>query len=301
MIAPLVLTIAFVLAQPSALPTFTSPSTATPLWTQVPISSSASAPSPVRGGVAIERRLAERWRLAVGDTLELARDAVASSTRWLVEAIYQARPDPATALRGELGIRFHLADLATLLGAPDRVDRIGVKLVPGVSPDSAVRRLNQIGFGFRAYPSVAIAAESSKTFLVVSRFHRAIGFIAIVASAVFLLCIMLLKVEERRLDAAVMRMIGLSRRTVFRAFLLEAALLATVGSVVGTGMAYLATVITNGVYQRKFDTDLVFAHLTTDIVALGTGLSVALGLAAGSVAAGRLLRANPLALWRRAE
>ena len=98
-------------------------------------------------------------------------------------------------------------------------------LRPGVSPDSAAADLNRSAFGYRAYSSRAIASESSQTFLVVSRFHRAIAVITIVASAVFLLCIMLLKVEERRLDAAVMRFVGVRRRTIFGALLLEAALL----------------------------------------------------------------------------
>ena len=41
---------------------------------------------------------------------------------------------------------------------------------------------------------------------------------------------MLLKVEERRLDAAVMRFVGVRRRTIFGALLLEAILVAAVGS-----------------------------------------------------------------------
>lgn len=251
-------------------------------------------------GVAVEERLAERWRIGLGDTIAIGSEPSGPARRWVVEAVYRRRPDPATALRGEFGVRFHLTDLAELLGAPDRVDRIGVAIKPGITADSAVARINQIGFGFRAYPSAVIAAESSQTFLVVSRFHRAIGFIAIVASAVFLLCIMLLKVEERRLDAAVMRMIGLARRTVFLAFLLEAALLAVVGAALGTGLAYLATVITNAVYQRKFATTLVFAHLTPEIVLLAVGLSLVLGIGAGALASARLLGTNPLVLWRRA-
>ena len=85
-------------------------------------------------------------------------------------------------------------------------------------------------FGFRAYSSAAIASESSQTFSVVSRFHRAIALITIVASGVFLLCIMLLKVEERRMDAAVMRFVGVRRRTIFGALVLEAALIAVLGS-----------------------------------------------------------------------
>ena len=251
-------------------------------------------------GIAIEQRLANRFTLFVGDTIALTPAADQTVRRFVIEAIYQPRPDPATALRGEYQVRFHLPDLAAMLGYPDRVDRIGVAVTPTVSPDSAARRLNQLAFGYRAYPSSTIAAESSQTFAVVSRFHRAIGLIAIVASAVFLLCIMLLKVEERRLDAAVMRMIGISRVTIFKAFVLEATLIATVGSVVGVGLAAAAGAITNWVYQRRFETSLVFAYLTPDIVAFGVGLSLVLGVGAGALAAARLVRARPLALWRRA-
>lgn len=256
----------------------------------------AQDPAP---GVAIERRMAERFGLAVGDTVSVTTSADAKPASFLVEAIYQPRPDPATALRGEYRLRFHLPDLAALLGAPDRVDRFGVAAATGVSADSAAFRLNQLGFGFRAYPSDSIARESSRTFVVVSRFHRAIGVISIVASAIFLLCIMLLKIEERRLDAAVMRLVGISRATVFQAFLLEACFLAVVGSLVGVVLAYVATVATNRVYQWKFDTNLVFAQLTPDIIAFGVGLSLILGVLAGAVAAARLVRAQPLALWRR--
>ncbi len=251
-------------------------------------------------GVAIERRLAAHFAVAVGDTITLTPEPGGAVRRFRVEAVYQPRPDPATALRGEYHVRFHLPDLAELLGHPDRIDRMGVAAVAGVSADSVAARLNQRAFGYHAFASEAIAAESSRTFAVVSRFHRAIGVIAIVASAVFLLCIMLLKVEERRLDAAVMRLIGISRATVVRAFVLEATLIAAVGSALGVGLAALAGVLTNWGYQRRFDTTLVFSYLTPDIIGLGVGLSLLLGVGAGLLAARRLVTATPLALWRRA-
>jgi putative ABC transport system permease protein len=217
----------------------------------------------------------------------------------VVTAIYQPRPDPATVLRGEYEARLHLPDLAGMLGAPDRIDRAAVRLLPGISPDSAAARLERLAIGFRAWPSAEIASQSSRTFLVVSRFHRAIGVISIVASAVFLLCIMLLKVEERRLDAAVLRMIGVRRRTVFAALLLEACLVALIGAAIGTGLAALASVLTNLFYARRFDTSLVFSYLTPEIVLFGVVLSVLLGIGAGAIAAARLVRTAPLVLWRR--
>src|SRR5689334_10822744 len=148
--------------------------------------------------VAVERRLADDLALRVGDTVRLGTAPDSMRTVAIVAAVYEPRPDPAQITKEERYLRLHLPDLAALLGAPDRVDRFGIGLVPGVPVDSAVARLEQNAFAYRAYPSAVIASGSSQTFLVVSRFHRAIAVITIVASAVFLLCIMLLKVEERR-------------------------------------------------------------------------------------------------------
>ena len=253
------------------------------------------APSPI----AVEIRLARELGLSLGDTLEVHREPGAPSHPVTVAAIYQARSDPVTILRNEFQARFHLPDLARLLGSPDRIDRIGVALRPGIAPDSAAARLDRLAVGFSVRPSVEIASESSRTFLVVNRFHRAIAVISIVASAIFLLCIMLLKVEERRLDAAMMRMIGVRRRTVFGALVLEACLVALIGAGIGIAMAAGATAVLNAYYGNRFETDLRFVLLTPDITAFGTALSLLLGIGAGAIAAARLVRTAPLVLWRR--
>jgi putative ABC transport system permease protein len=249
--------------------------------------------------VAIERQLAGELGLSVGDTVRLGPTADSLGRLVAIAAIYEPRPDPAEIAKRERHLRMHLPDLANLLGAPDRVDRLSIGLGPGVSPDSAAGILNRNAFGYRAYSSQAIAAESSQTFQVVSRFHGAIAVITIVASAVFLLCIMLLKVEERRLDAAVMRFVGVRRRTIFGALLLEAALVAALGSLLGTGLAYLAGAATNAYYRRFFDTVLTFSLITPRIVLFSVALSLTLGVVAGAIAAGRLVRTRPLVLWGR--
>jgi putative ABC transport system permease protein len=249
--------------------------------------------------IAVERHLARELGLSVGDTLRLGAtpDTVATLVR--VAAVYEPRPDPAEIAKRERHLRMHMPDLASLLRLPDRVDRLSIGLNPGISSDSAVAALNRTAFGYRAYATAAIASESSQTFLVVSRFHRAIAVITIVASAVFLLCIMLLKVEERRLDAAVMRFIGVRRRTIFGALLLEAAVVAAFGSILGTGLAYLAGAATNAYYGRFFDTRLIFSLITPELVLFSVALSLALGIAAGALAAWRLVHTRPLVLWGR--
>lgn len=261
------------------------------------ITAVAKAQQPV--SIAIERRLAERLRVQVGDTLSLGVDADAAARKAIVSAIYEPAPDPAAITKREYFLRLHLPDLAALLGSPDRVERFAVALTPGVSPAAAAERLNQIAFGFRASPSRDIATESSQTFRVVSRFHQAIAVISVVASGIFLLCMMLLKVEERRRDAAVMRFTGISRRTIFTALLLEAVLVSALGSVLGVTLALGASAATNLYYQRFFDTALVFSVVTPTIVRFSVLLSLGLGLAAGAIAALRLVRTNPLILWGR--
>lgn len=249
--------------------------------------------------VALERQLAQELHLSVGDTVRLGPTPDSATTLVVIAAVYEPRPDPAEIAKRERHLRMHLPDLAGLLGAPDRVDRFGLGIAPGVAADTAAARLNRGAFGYRAYTSRAIAAESSQTFTVVSRFHRAIAVITIVAGAVFLLCIMLLKVEERRLDAAVMRFVGVRRRTVFLALLLEAVLVAAVGSAVGTGLAYAAGTATNTYYRHFFDTSLTFSVITPGIVLFSVVLALVLGALAGALASWRLVHTRPLVLWGR--
>jgi putative ABC transport system permease protein len=251
-------------------------------------------------GIALERALADEMGVRVGDTVRLGTAPDSMRRTAVVTAIYEPRPDPAEISRQAHHARLHLPDLAAILGAPDRVDRFGIGLKPGIPVDTALAMLNANAFGFRAYSSARIASESSQTFLVVSRFHRAIAVITIVASAIFLLCIMLLKVEERRLDAAVMRFIGVRKRTIFGALVLEAALVAVVGALVGAVLAFAAGAATNAYYRRYFDTDLVFSLITPRILLFSVALSLVLGLAAGSLAAWRLVNTRPMILWGRA-
>jgi putative ABC transport system permease protein len=250
--------------------------------------------------IAVERRLARELGLGVGDTLRIGPSVDSATAPVVVAAIYEPRPDPSGITRPEHYVRLHLPDLAGLLGAPDRVDRFGVLLEPGTDALQAAESINRTAFGFRAFPSAAIASQSSQTFLVVSRFHHAIALITIVAGAIFLLCIMLLKVEERRLDAAVMRFVGVRRRIVFLALLIEASLIALAGSGVGVIIALAGGAATNAYYRRLFDTPLVFSLVTPRIVLLSVALSLGLGLGAGALAAWRLVRTSPMVLWGRA-
>ena len=159
--------------------------------------------------------------------------------------------------------------------------------------------INNAAFGFRAWPSAEIAVRTSRTFQVVHRFHRAIGVITIVASAAFLLCILLLKIDERRRDVAALRMIGISPGTIVKSVVLEAGIIALLGSCVGVVLGIVMARLVNWHFQGVHRTTLAFTFVTVDTLLLACGLSVVLGVAAGWLAARRLVAVPALALLGR--
>ena len=249
--------------------------------------------------VAIDERLAKDAGLRLGDTVVLAATPGAAGDTALVAAFVRRPSDPSEVAKGVYRIRVHLDELQQLVGYGERVERFAVGTRGRAATDSAVRGIAAAAFGFRAYASREIAVESSTTFLVVSRFHRAIGVITIVASAVFLLCIMLLKVDERRRDVAALRLIGISRRSIVRGVVLESALIAACGSAAGVVLGSVVSAVVNWHYRRVYRTPLTFSLVTGEIATIAVILSLGLGLAAGYLAAQRLVRRPPLSLFGR--
>jgi putative ABC transport system permease protein len=255
---------------------------------------------PAHRTIAIDERLAADARIAVGDNLIVsAKPGATAGDTVTVSAIIRRGADPAEIARSEYQVRLHLDQLQRVAGYGDRVDRFAVATRGPAATDKALSDINAAAFGFEAHRSRDIAVETSRTFQVVSRFHKAIGVITIVASAIFLLCIMLLKVEERRRDVAALRLMGISRATVIKGIVAEAALLALVGCALGVGVGWVSSQFINWYYQGLYRTPLQFSLITTPIVTLAVGLSLVLGIGAGLLASIRLVRTPPLTLFGR--
>ena len=249
--------------------------------------------------IAIDARLAADAHLHVGDRVVVTPTPSGVGDTVRIGAIVQRRADPSEVARNEYTVRLHLDQLQALIGYDDRTDRFAVATRDSAATRHALAAINQAAYGFHAYRSKDIAVETSETFRVVSRFHRAIGVITIVASAVFLLCILLLKVDERRRDVAALRLIGVSRRSVVRSVVLEAAAVAVLGSLLGAGIGLVTSSLVNVYYQALYRTPLRFSIVTPEIVLFAVALSLVLGIGAGILAATRLVRTPPLALLGR--
>lgn len=263
------------------------------------IDSAPTRPTVVRS-IALDARLAIDAGVRLGDTVRVsATTADTMAERVVVGALLARRADPSEIARSEYRARLHLDQLQRLIGYGDRVDRFAIRSTGDSSRNALLTSINSAAFGFKAWPSADIAVKTSRTFQVVRRFHRAIGVITIVASAAFLLCILLLKIDERRRDVAALRMMGISASTIVRSVVLEAGIIALLGSMAGVVFGIIVATLVNWHFQGVHRTTLAFTLVTTDTVLFACGLSVVLGTVAGWFAARRLVGVPPLKLLGR--
>lgn len=270
------------------------------MWMAAVLQAAGPLAPPQVPEILVERRLAEEIPLAVGDTVRArAMAGIGAARAFVVAGVFEREADPNRIARNDYEVRLHLPDLEAMLPTRDRVDRFAIVLAPGANADSAARWIEGTAFGTRAYGSAALAERTSATFAVVSRFHDAIGIVTILASAIFLLCVMVIRVDERKRDMGVLRLIGVSRSTVFRAIVLEAIGIAVVGSAAGAGLGVLVAKVVNAYYANLYDSTLKFALVTPRIVLLAAVLGLALGAVAGGLAAWRVVRVAPQKLGER--
>lgn len=251
-------------------------------------------------GILVERRLAEELALRIGDrVVARALSSDAPAREFVVTGIFERAADPSRISRNEFEVRFHLPDLEEMLPVHDRVDRFAISLLPDADADGAAAWVERLAFGTSVFRTRELTEEASTTFAVISRFHRAIGVVTVLASGIFLLCVMVIRVDERRRDIGMLRLVGVSRRTIFRTVVGEAVLIALLGSVAGMALGAAVAWVVNLYYARVYDTALRFALVTPGTLALAGALGLALGVAAGALAALRVVRIPPERLGER--
>lgn len=244
--------------------------------------------------VLLPRAAAVELSLTTGDVVGVRarRDGLPCPAR--VAGVYRPPDDPARLTADRPRVLFHLPQLARLTDRDRTVDRFSVALAGDADTAAVAADLQALMPGTRVLATEAVARESSTAFEVVRRFHRAIGIVTLAAGSVFLACIMTLRVQQRRSEVAALRLVGISRSTLLRWVTAESAVVASVGGLLGLGLGRLAAGVINAHYQRVYDTGLVFAAVTPEILGGVLLLSVVLGVGAGTVAGLRLLSLDAL-------
>jgi putative ABC transport system permease protein len=251
----------------------------------------------------VSRQLLARADLRVGDVVTLAADpAGARAARFRVAGVYEPTPDPMKFNAERLEARLHLDDLLSLAADPsdpataESVTSINVALA---DPADAAGFSSTLSARIPLVAATPAAGAESSTFIVIDRFHTAIAAVTVIGSTAFLLALMVIRAEERKETVGILRLIGISRRTILVEVIVEGLLVAVGGALFGVTVALAAQRGVNLIFQARYDTALVFVRVTPSIVLRSVAVAVPVGVVAGAVASWTLLRRGAAALVRR--
>jgi ABC-type lipoprotein release transport system permease subunit len=254
--------------------------------------------------VLVSRQVAEEQGITVGATVRVSPPDGSRARAFRVAGIYEPTPDP-----GRLGatireVRLHLPDLLDLtrednaIVGTDQVEAVNIALADAGDADAFARDVNTRLPGVFAR-TTGEAAGAGGPFRVLEQFHLAIALVTIIAATVFLLALTIMLVDERRETVGVLRLIGLPTGRILTQIALEGLLVAGAGSAFGLALAAGSETLINRFFQWRYDTALVFVHVTPAVALQCVAIAVPLGMTATVVASWALLRRNALRLARR--
>jgi len=251
--------------------------------------------------ILVSRGLARERDLAVGQVVMLSADPHGAGARpFRIAGVYEPTPDPARFTAKRLEARMHLPDLLALTAEPgepasDRVGAVNVALRDPGDAQAFARDLAARAPGVSGVP----AAGGDEHFAIIERFHVAISTVTMIGSTAFLLALMVIRADERREIAGLLRLLGLRRRRILAQVLLEGLAIAAAGAVFGVLFAAATQGIINAFFQWRYDTTLVFVRVTPAIALRCVAVALPLGVMAGLMASWTLLRRPVLDLLRR--
>src|SRR5262245_47194798 len=197
----------------------------------------------------------------------------------------------------------HLPDLITLVADPadpaarEAVDTINVKLANPEDRPAFVADLTARAPGVLV--GLTTRERDNDPFAVLDRFHVAISAVTVVGATAFLLALMVIRAEERRDTVAILRLIGISRRSLLTAVAIEGLVIAVIGAIFGVLIAVATEGFVNQIFQSRYDTALVFVRVTPSIALRSIAVALPLGVAAGIGASWPLVRGEILSAFRR--
>lgn len=114
-----------------------------------------------------------------------------------------------------------------------------------------------------------------------------IAGISLLVAGIGIMNIMLVSVVERTREIGVRKSLGAKRRDIMRQFVIEAAVISTIGGLIGIVLGTVATVMLGNAFGIE-------AYPTNQAVLMAFGVSVAIGVCFGYMPAGKAAKLNPI-------
>ncbi|MFW5978445.1 MAG: ABC transporter permease [Halohasta sp.] len=186
-----------------------------------------------------------------------------------------------------VGVRQKAYPQVTVVADPREIPGTKAAIEDYLSGDSDARQLAADDTELVARSGSDFVDSISDVIEQITRFVTGIGVISLVVGAIGIANVMLVSVTERTREIGIMKAVGARNRDVMGMFLVEAALLGMLGSILGVPLGILV-----GFGATRY-ADVTFA-LAPGWMALAVVVGIAAGVVAGLYPAWRAARVDPI-------
>jgi lipoprotein-releasing system permease protein len=246
-------------------------------------------------GIAVGSGVAQDLGLHVGDVVHAAAPG-GTPLDLKVVAIFEAEIPPVDKQRAYALLR----NVQTLLGKPDIIGRIEIKLS---DPDLAVQANERIerAFGYDAESWQETNANFLGLFAMQNMIVKFVIGAILLVGGFGILAIQIMIVLQKQRDIAILRSIGLRRVDILRIFLLQGMVIAIVGGVLGDlvgklAITQLAKLKVHSEGLVKSDTFLIYED--PKFYAYGIVFALVVGVVASFIPAWRGSKVEPVDVLR---
>jgi ABC-type antimicrobial peptide transport system, permease component len=185
------------------------------------------------------------------------------------------------------GVRQRAYPQVTVIAEPRRIAETKTAIETYLTTESDARQLSGVDTELVARSGSDFVEEISDVIDQITRFVTGIGVISLVVGAIGIANVMLVSVTERTREIGIMKAVGARNRDVMGVFVIEAALLGTLGSILGVPLGILVG------YGAAGYADVTFA-LAPEWIVLAVVVGLLVGVLAGIYPAWRAARVDPI-------
>jgi putative ABC transport system permease protein len=265
--------------------------------------------------VVLGKRIADQIGAKAGDTIRIGNAKALHTVKGIVaDTAENSVNDPSGVFNFVFGFmyldRAYVASFDLPTGSADRAfvrlpaGANSADLAANIRADWQLRLSNRQG-GLRIQTAEDVLASNEFLSNLASRMILLLSLVALVIGGVGIVNTMLVSVNRRASEIAVLKTLGLKGGGVAQIFLIEAILIGAVGSLVGVVLGFLFSFVAQSFGEQAFGIALPW-RFQVDPIILGLAMGVAITvifsilpvLTAGQVRPGLVLRQGSLVLVR---
>ncbi len=238
--------------------------------------------------VLLGNTIAESQNLNVGDEIQYERTTNQTTETYYFQIIGIIEETGDTGIDGAAYV-----PLKTMqeIQDDDRITSLKVKALDVSQVENLTQKINDQIEDVNARSMLTMVRQLEATFQTIQLAVYGIGAVSILVGGLGVMNTMIMSVMERRREIGVMKAIGATTTNILVQVLQESAILSLLGGIVGLAIGYAS----EGLITQY---TTFIPVMTTQLIAIGLGFSIILGMGAGLYPAWSASRLDPIKVLR---